>query len=115
MIVTVFASSSIIAEPHPHTQHLPIPRATTAACEVIPPRIVKIASDATIPTISSGEVSARTKTTFSPLACLASASSAVNASLPVPAPGPAAKPVAIGVAFFNSFLSNSGNNNLSKD
>ena len=64
--------------------------------------------------MSSGEVSARTKTTFSPCACLASASSAVKASLPVPAPGPAARPLAIGFAFFNSFLSNSGSNNLSK-
>ena len=63
--------------------------------------------------MSSGEVSARTKTTFSPLLCLTSASSAVNANLPVPAPGPAAKPSAIGVALANSSLSNPGRSNLS--
>ena len=65
--------------------------------------------------ISSGDVSARTKTTFSPFWCLLSASSAVNANLPVPAPGPAAKPVAIGVAASNSFFSKVGNNNLSNE
>ena len=36
-IVTVPAASSILSSPHPATHGLPIPRATTAACEVMPP------------------------------------------------------------------------------
>ena len=34
---------------HPTIQHFPHPLATRAACEVIPPRAVKIASAACIP------------------------------------------------------------------
>ena len=34
---------------HPTTQHLPQPLATKAACEIIPPRAVRMASDANIP------------------------------------------------------------------
>ena len=41
--------SSITSSPAPATQHLPIPRATTAACDVIPPRPVRIPCAATIP------------------------------------------------------------------
>ena len=47
----------------PQTQHFPIPLATTAACDVIPPRKVTIASELIIPSISSGEVSSLTKIT----------------------------------------------------
>ena len=105
----------MIAALQPVTQHLPIPRATTAACEVIPPLIVKIASEATIPIKSSGEVSSRTRITFSPASFLALASSAVKANLPVPAPGDAGLPVATGVCAFNSFASNVGNNKSFND
>ena len=42
---------------HPATQVFPIPLVTTAACEVIPPRAVRMPFAATIPEISSGEVS----------------------------------------------------------
>ena len=52
----------------PHTQHLPIPRATTAAWEVIPPRNVTIPWELTIPSISSGDVSSLTNTTGCDLA-----------------------------------------------
>jgi hypothetical protein len=37
----------------------------------------------------------------------------VKANLPVPAPGPAAKPLAIGLALANSSLSNPGSKSLS--
>ena len=40
--VKYFSSSLTKTSPAPETQHVPIPRATTAACEVIPPRAVKI-------------------------------------------------------------------------
>ena len=36
---------------------VPMPRATTAACEVMPPRAVMMPSDTAMPSISSGEVS----------------------------------------------------------
>src|ERR1043166_3035653 len=38
-----------------------MPRATTAACEVMPPRVVRMPSAACIPWMSSGEVSTRTR------------------------------------------------------
>ena len=107
-------SSSIAISPHPDTQHVPIPRATTAAWDVIPPRTVKIPWEAFIPVISSGEVSRRTNTTFSPLAFQASASSAVNTTLPQAAPGDAPRPFPSGVAAFNAAASNCGCNNVSK-
>ena len=50
----------------PHTQVLPIPRATTAAWLVLPPRLVRMPSAAIIPFRSSGLVSRRTRMTFSP-------------------------------------------------
>ena len=50
----------------PTTQHFPMPRATTAACEVMPPRAVRIPCAAYMPPTSSGEVSGRTRMTFSP-------------------------------------------------
>ena len=77
-VVSVFFVSSIVNSPQPETQHVPIPRATTAAWLVIPPRIVKIPSEWFIPSISSGLVSKRTKMTFSPLLLAAIASSAVK-------------------------------------
>ena len=78
---------------------------------------MRIPSQAIIPAKSSGEVSALTRTTFSPAACLLSASSAVKAIAPVPAPGPAGLPLAINLslALAKSSLSKLGNNNLSKE
>ncbi len=95
LILTSRLASLILASPHPATQHLPIPRATTAACEVIPPRAVKIPSAASIPPISSGEVSLRTKITCSPRSFQASASSALKTMRPIAAPGDAGRPLAI--------------------
>ena len=50
----------------PHTQVLPIPRATTAAWLVLPPRLVRMPWAAIMPFRSSGLVSRRTRMTFSP-------------------------------------------------
>jgi len=91
-------ASSITISPQPDTQHVPIPRATTAACEVIPPRTVRIPCAAFIPVMSSGDVSRRTRKTFSPFSCQATASSAVNTTLPQAAPGEAPRPLPIGAA-----------------
>ena len=55
--------------------------------------------------ISSGEVSRRTNTTFSPFAAQAFASSAVNTILPHAAPGDAGNAFPIGLAAFNAFAS----------
>ena len=41
-VILSAVSSFILISPHPDTQQVPIPLATTAACEVIPPRTVKI-------------------------------------------------------------------------
>ena len=50
----------------PATHGLPMPRATTAACDVRPPRDVSTPSAAIMPCTSSGFVSIRTRMTFSP-------------------------------------------------
>ena len=72
-----------------------MPRATTAACEVMPPRVVRMPSAACMPWMSSGEVSTRTRMTFLPSALSRVASSDVNTISPDAAPGEAGRPVAI--------------------
>ena len=52
--------------PHPATQHLPIPCATTAAWEVMRTASLSIPLAACIPPISSGLTSGRARITFSP-------------------------------------------------
>ena len=89
-------SRSIDSAEQPATQHLPMPRATTAACEVMPPSAVRMPCAACMPWMSSGEVSRRTSTTCSPASAAASASSAVNTTRPTAAPGDAGRPCAIG-------------------
>ena len=59
-----------------------MPRATTAAWLVMPPRVVRMPRAACIPWMSSGLVSMRTRITASPRAASASASSAENTTLP---------------------------------
>ena len=100
--------------PHPDTQQVPMPLATTAAWLVIPPLTVRIPCEAFIPVISSGEVSSRTRTTFSPLAFHASASSAENTILPQAAPGDAPSPLPAGVAAFSAAASNCGWRSVSR-
>src|SRR6266404_6341756 len=79
----------------PHTHTLPICRATSAACEETPPREVRMPSAAIMPRKSSGDVSMRASTTFSPFSERITASSALNTTRPQAAPGPAGKPLPI--------------------
>lgn len=78
----------------PQIAGVPMPRATTAAWLTRPPRDVRIPSAAIIPWRSSGEVSGRTRITFSPASWWASASSAVKYTWPTAAPGGAFRPLA---------------------
>ena len=59
-----------------------MPRATTAACEVMPPRVVRMPSAACMPWMSSGEVSTRTRMTLRPAFFALSASSEVKTISP---------------------------------
>ena len=71
-----------------------MPRATTAAWLVMPPRVVRMPSAACMPCTSSGEVSTRARITVWPCALRCTASSASNTSSPEAAPGEAGKPLA---------------------
>ncbi len=99
--------------PAPATQGRPIPRATTAAWLVMPPRVVKMPLAACMPWMSSGLVSTRTSTTAAPLAARASASSAVKTAMPEAAPGEAGKPRASTV--FGALGSSVGCSSCSSD
>ena len=59
----------------------------------MPPRAVRMPSAAFIPLMSSGLVSSRTRSTFSPRSAHSNASCAVKTTRPVAAPGPALRPV----------------------
>ena len=59
-----FASTESPSQPATHG--VPMPRATTAACEVMPPCAVRMPCAAIIPWMSSGVVSQRTRITSSP-------------------------------------------------
>jgi hypothetical protein len=78
----------------PETQGFPMPRATTAACEVLPPRLVRMPCAAKKPWMSSGLVSSRTRITLSPSLPRRSAVSASNTIAPEAAPGDAGSPCA---------------------
>ena len=79
--------------PAPATQGRPMPRATTAAWLVMPPRVVRMPRAACMPWMSSGLVSMRTRMTASPLAARRfSASSALKTTMPEAAPGLAGRP-----------------------
>ncbi len=69
-----------------------MPRATTAAWLVMPPRVVTMPRAACMPWMSSGLVSIRTRITCSPLAARISASSELNTATPQAAPGLAGRP-----------------------
>ena len=87
-------ASSMWSAPAPDTQGRPMPRATTAAWLVIPPRLVRMPCAACIPWMSSGLVSVRARMTLSPSAAKRSASSDVNTTAPDAAPGEAGRPLA---------------------
>ena len=86
------ASTSIVSSSQPATQGLPIPRATTAACEVMPPCAVRIPAAWIRPWMSSGVVSQRTRITLSPALPRSSAVSASSTTAPQAAPGEAFRP-----------------------
>ncbi len=90
----------------PATHGLPIWRATTAACEVAPPRAVRIPCATAMPWKSSGEVSTRTSTTCSPRPTHSTAVSALKTARPTAAPGEAFRPLATRVALARPVGSN---------
>ena len=90
-----FVASSTSIDSHPVTHVFPIWRATTAAWEVIPPFAVRIPRAASIPWMSSGLVSRRTRITSRPAMARSTALSAEKTIAPVAAPGEAGSPVAI--------------------
>ena len=106
--VTFLPARSIFIASQPTMQHLPHPRATRAACEVMPPRTVRIPDAALMPSMSSGEVSSRTRITLRPSAAAATASSGVNTRVPTAPPGDAGRPCAIAVHFFSDAESRIG-------
>ena len=82
----------MISAAQPATHGLPIWRATTAACDVAPPRAVSTPCAAAMPWKSSGDVSMRTRMTFSPCCAISNARSALKTALPTAAPGDAFSP-----------------------
>mmetsp|Transcript_2370 Transcript_2370/g.5972 ORF Transcript_2370/g.5972 Transcript_2370/m.5972 type:complete len:250 (-) Transcript_2370:1322-2071(-) len=93
---------------HPDTHVLPQPLATTAACDVMPPLLVRMPSAACMPLTSSGEVSARTRMAAPPWALKASASSGVKTIWPTAAPGDAGSPLPITRSLYASSEANWG-------
>ena len=112
--VNFLFASSMAMSPQPETQQVPMPRATTAAWEVIPPRTVRMPWAAFMPVMSSGEVSRRTRTTFSPRFFHSMASSALKTILPQAAPGLAPRPLPIGFALASASASNCGWSRVSR-
>ena len=92
--VIVRASTSIASASQPATHGFPIPRATTAACDVMPPCAVSTPAAWISPWMSSGVVSQRTRITCSPARPRCSAVSASSTILPLAAPGEAFRPLA---------------------
>ncbi len=110
-IWSCFLASLTRAASQPATQHFPMPRATTAAWEVIPPREVSIPAAACIPSISSGLVSCLTRITGSPPLAALTAASAVKYIAPDAAPGDAGSPRAM--TSYSALGSRRGCNNWS--
>ncbi len=92
--LTVLALRSISSDAAPDTHGLPIPRATSAAWEALPPSAVRMPLAAWKPATSSASVNGRTRITSRPSSAAATASSAVKTIAPLAAPGEAATPSA---------------------
>ena len=88
------ALRSIVSSPAPTTAGRPMPRATSAACEALPPSEVRIPLAAWKPATSSASVNGRTRITSRPSSPAATASDAVKTTSPLAAPGEAATPLA---------------------
>jgi hypothetical protein len=99
-IIIVLFSSFIVMSEHHDTQHFHIPLATTAAWDVIPHLAVSIPWDATIPTISSGDVSTLTNITFFHCSFRSCAVCALNTICPQAAHGEAGSPLVKSSAVF---------------
>ena len=89
-----FFSASMRSASTPQTHGAPMPRAMTAACDVLPPCEVRMPSAAIMPARSSGFVSQRTSTHLRPASATATASAAENTASPTAAPGDAFRPLA---------------------
>ena len=66
-----------------------------------------------MPSMSSGEVSSRTRMVFSPRSAAALASAAVKQTMPAAAPGEAGSPLAAGFAAASALASNCGCSSVS--
>ena len=84
-----------------------MPRATTAAWLVLPPRLVSTPLAAIMPFRSSGLVSRRTRMTASPASASSTARAESKTARPTAAPGDALTPVVILVT--SALVSNAGN------
>lgn len=85
-------TTSMSSASAPTTHVRPMPRATTAACDVLPPRAVSTPTAAIMPPRSSGFVSRRTSTTSLPSAAHSCAVGESKTAIPTAAPGEAAIP-----------------------
>lgn len=101
--VNFFAGTLTSISSAPETQVLPIPRATTAAWLVLPPREVRMPREAIMPFRSSGLVSRRTRITASPAPAHSTARAEVKTTLPDAAPGDAPMPLATGSNSWSSW------------
>ena len=107
VVVKALSRSLMVMEPAPTTQGRPMPRATTAAWLDLPPTAVRMPLATSMPWISSGVVSLRTRIT-GPFSDSSTASSALKAQRPTAAPGDAAMPLATSVSFLSEGASNTG-------
>lgn len=107
LTVAVRASPFTSSSAKPQTQVRPMPRATTAAWLVLPPREVSTPLAAIMPPRSSGLVSLRTRMTGCPACACVSAVLESNTMCPVAAPGDAAMPLPSW--FLSASASNRGN------
>ena len=71
-----------------------MPRATSAACEALPPSLVRMPRAAWKPATSSASVNGRTRMTSRPSSAAWTASAAVKTTSPLAAPGEALTPLA---------------------
>lgn len=95
-LVKARSGASMVRDSVPQTHTRPMPCATTAVWLVLPPRPVSTARAAIMPGRSSGLVSRRTRTTFSPRPARRTASAELKTAAPTAAPGDAGMPTASG-------------------
>ena len=92
--VMSFCSRLMASAEAPTTAGRPMPRATSAACDALPPSEVRMPLAAWKPATSSASVKGRTRITSRPSSPAATASAAVNTTSPLAAPGEALTPLA---------------------